>query len=574
MKITVGKKIGAGFLLAAAAIAIIGVASYRSTLKLVETAGWVAQTEDVLKNLEATISAAKDLETGRRGYVITGDEAFLEPYDAALARLDGLMGTLRLLIEDSGEQRRLSAIEPLIEESKRISKEIIDARKTVGFEAGQKLVMSGIGKRNMDEIRKRIAETKDGENVLMQTRKADADTAVARTQNMIVLGGSAAVILLAFVGWLITKDIATPLGEVTAAADRIAGGDINFELAEVSRTDEVGTLVQTFRRMCRSLNVLAGRARQIASGDLTARVQPQSQNDVLGNAFASMTDNLRKVIGEVIEAANVLRSSAAEISAATTQIAASASETATAVTQTTATVVEVKQASSSSSQIAEHVSSQAQKVADVSRQGRASVEDVITGMTRIREHMDSIGSSILRLNAQGQTIGEIISTVDELAGQSKMLAINASMEAAKAGEEGKGFAVVAQEVKNLAEQSRLATDRVRTILHEIEKATSTAVLTTEQGSKAVDAGLRQSSAAGDSITALSDSVTESAHSSSQIAVSSHQQSVGMDQVSLAMDNIQNASAKTAAGARQAESEAQRLVVLGRKLGELVAAFKV
>ena len=391
-----------------------------------------------------------------------------------------------------------------------------------------------------------------------------------------MLGIASAIAILAALALvaLLTRLIAQPLAEITAVADRIAQGDLNNTILVDQRHDEVGVLREAFRRMTRSLSDLAGRARDIASGDLTARIQPQSQQDVLGTAFASMTENLRNVIGELINAADVLNSSTGEISAATMQIAASASETAAAVTQTTATVAEVKQATRTSSEIAGHVSAQSQKVADVSRLGRASVDDVVTGMTRIRGHMDSIASSILRLNAQGQTIGEIITTVDDLAGQSKMLAINASMEAAKAGVEGKGFAVVAQEVKNLAEQSRLATARVRTILHEIEKATSAAVLTTEEGSKAVDAGLRESSAAGDSIAALSESVAESAHSSSQIAVTSQQQSTGMDQVSLAMGSIQAACAKTAEGARQAEAEAQRLVGLGKKLTKLVAAFKV
>ena len=392
----------------------------------------------------------------------------------------------------------------------------------------------------------------------------------------VIVGITSAITILAALALvtLLTRLIAQPLAEITAVADRIAQGDLNNTILVDQRHDEVGVLRESFRRMTRSLSDLAGRARDIASGDLTARIQPQSQQDVLGTAFASMTENLRNVIGELINAADVLNSSTGEISAATMQIAASASETAAAVTQTTATVAEVKQATRTSSEIAGHVSAQSQKVADVSRLGRASVDDVVTGMTRIRGHMDSIASSILRLNAQGQTIGEIITTVDDLAGQSKMLAINASMEAAKAGVEGKGFAVVAQEVKNLAEQSRLATARVRAILHEIEKATSAAVLTTEEGSKAVDAGLRESSAAGDSIAALSESVAESAHSSSQIAVTSQQQSTGMDQVSLAMGSIQAACTKTAEGARQAEAEAQRLVGLGKKLTKLVAAFKV
>ena len=574
VKITVGKKIGAAFLLAIIAIAIGGITSYRSMRQLVATGAMVSQAEDVARRLETMISTFKDIETGRRGFVITGEEPYLEPHDAALSRLEGLMGALQTLILDAEQKRRLSAIVPLFDEDRMLSKTIIEARRSDGFEAAQKLIMLGRGKQVMDDIRKRVTEMENAESDLMKRLQADEANEVARAKNLIVVGTIAAAGLLAFAGWLLAQNIAKPLGELTTAAGRIAEGDIRIELEDMDRTDEIGTLMQTFQRMCRSLNILAGQAREIAAGDLSVRIQPQSQHDVLGTAFAAMTENLRKVIGEMLNAANVLASSTSGISAATREIGSGASQTIGAVTETTATVAEIRQSSANSSDIALHVSEQAQKVAEVSHHGRESVTEVATGMKRIREHMDSIASSILRLNAQGQTIGEIIATVDDLAGQSKMLAINASMEAAKAGEEGKGFAVVAQEVKNLAEQSRQATDRVRSILHEIEKATSTAVLTTEEGSKAVDAGLRQSAAAGNSIAALSESVTESARSSAQIAVASHQQSVGVDQVSHAMDNIQTACSKTAAAAKQAETEAQRLVVLGAKLGELVKAFKI
>ena len=575
MKITVGKKIGAGFLLAVAAIAIIGVTAYRSTLKLVETASWVAHTEDVLKNLEAAIGAFKDIETGRRGYVITGEEPFLEPYHAGLARVDGLMGKLRTLTHDNDrQQRRLTAIEPLIEETRRFSKETIDARKTGGFEAAQKVVATGKGKQLMDDLRKRVAEMEDEENDLMKKRLPEADTAVVWAKNVIIFGGVAAAVLLTIVGWLITRNIAKPLGEVTAAAERIAEGDISAELAGTGRKDEVGILVQTFQRMCRSLNVLAGRARQITEGDLTAQIKPRSERDVLGNAFASMTAELRRIMQELLDAVNVLASSASEIMASTTQLAASAAETAAAVTETTATVEEVKQTSQVSSQKAKFVADESQKAAEVARGGSAAVEQTIEGMGGIRQQMGAVAESILSLSAQSQAIGEIIATVDDLAAQSKLLAVNAAIEAAKAGEEGRGFAVVAQEVRSLAEQSKQATLQVRSILSDIQKATSSAVLTTEQGSKLVEAGVRQSASSGESIRALAESIAGAAQASTQIAATSQQQFVGMDQVAMAMENIKAASTQTVASTRQAETAAQQLHQLGQKLKELVARFKV
>jgi methyl-accepting chemotaxis protein len=277
----------------------------------------------------------------------------------------------------------------------------------------------------------------------------------------------------------------------------------------------------------------------------------------------------RAITRQLRESVALLASSAAEILATTTQVAAGAAETATAVSETTATVEEVKQTAQVSSQKAKYVSESAQKVAQVSHAGRKSVEDATQGMQRIQEQMESIAGSIVRLSEQGQAIGEIIASVNDLAEQSNLLAVNAAIEAARAGEQGKGFAVVAQEVKSLAEQSKQATGQVRTILGDIQKATSAAVLATEQGAKAVEAGVKQSAQAGESIRLLAEGIAEAAQAATQIAASSQQQMAGMDQVALAMDNIKQASVQNVAGTKQAETAARSLNELGQRLGALV-----
>jgi len=277
----------------------------------------------------------------------------------------------------------------------------------------------------------------------------------------------------------------------------------------------------------------------------------------------------RSITRQVNESVSQLSSSAAEILAMTTQVAAGASETATAVSETTTTVEEVKQTALLASQKAKYVSESSQKAAQVAQVGKKSVQESIEGMNRIREQMESIAESIVRLSEQSQAIGEIIATVNDLAEQSNLLAVNAAIEAAKAGEQGKGFAVVAQEVRSLAEQSKHATAQVRTILNDIQKATSVAVLATEQGGKAVEAGAKQSAEAGESIRVLTEGVAEAAQAATQIAASSQQQLVGMDQMALAMDNIKQASAQNVAGTRQAEKAAQDLQKLGNKLKQLV-----
>lgn len=277
----------------------------------------------------------------------------------------------------------------------------------------------------------------------------------------------------------------------------------------------------------------------------------------------------RVITKQLRESIAQLSSSSAEILATTSQVASGAAETAAAVSETTATVEEVKQTAQHASQKARYVSDSAQKASNVSQAGRKSVEEAIHGMHRIQEQMESIAESIVQLSEQSHAIGEIIATVNDLAEQSNLLAVNAAIEAARAGEQGKSFGVVAQEIRSLAEQSKQATGKVRAILGDIQKATNIAVLATEQGNKAVEAGVKQSTDTDEAIRQLSTSINEAAQAATQIAASSHQQMVGMDQVVLAMNNIREASEQNVAGTKQAELAAQGLYEMGSKLSALV-----
>jgi methyl-accepting chemotaxis protein len=577
IKWTVGMKIGTGFGLVLAILLIVGLVAYRSIEKLTDTARWVDHTQQVLVSLENVLSTMKDAETGQRGYVLTGDDKYLEPFRSAQSAIAGEIRKARELTKDNaGQQRRLDVLEPLISgpDGKFATLvEVIDARKT-GFEAALQMVRTDKGKRLMDDIRKVIGEMKSEEEALLVVRTAEAQTSAHNATLTLVGGTLSALVLVAIAGFLITRNISDPLREITATAERIAKGDLSVVTLPTDREDEVGTLAQTFLRMTDSLKEMAGIAGKIAAGDLRSKSRPQSEKDVLGTAFAVMVENLQKLTSDLTEGVSVLGTSATEISASTTQLAASASESAAAVSETTTTVEEVRQTAQLASQKAKNVSDTAHRAAQISLSGRKSIDDVGAGMNRIRQQMDAIAASMGRLSEQSQAIGQIIATVEDLAAQSNLLAVNAAIEAAKAGEHGKGFGVVAQEVKSLAEQSRQATNQVRTILSDVQKATTSAVLATEQGSKAVEAGIKQAEVAGASILSLTDGVSEAAQAATQIAASSQQQLVGVDQVAMAMENIKQASIQNVASAKQLESAAYNLKELGLRLKQLVAKYQV
>ena len=413
-------------------------------------------------------------------------------------------------------------------------KQIIPLINQGKMEAAKKLMFGAQMERNnkMRAIANELVKQADHEAAAAVTASAQR---AKETLFVFVIAGAIALLLGVAMTLFLTRVIADPLREIAGIAERVASGDLTVNVPADSRVDEVGALARAFR---------------------------------------AMIDNLRRTTREINEGVGVLASSSSEILATTSQVAAGAAETATAVSETTATVEEVKQTAQVANQKARYVSDSAQKVAQVSQAGRKSVEDAIQGMHRIQEQMESIADSIVRLSEQGQAIGEIIATVNDLAEQSNLLAVNAAIEAARAGEQGKGFAVVAQEVKSLAGQSKQATIQVRTLLGDIQKATSAAVLATEQGNKAVEAGVKQTSETGESIRLLVESITEAAAAATQIAASSQQQMVGMDQVALAMENIKQASVQSVAGTRQAEIAAQSLHELGRRLKQVAAQYKV
>jgi methyl-accepting chemotaxis protein len=277
----------------------------------------------------------------------------------------------------------------------------------------------------------------------------------------------------------------------------------------------------------------------------------------------------RSITAPLKETTGVLASSAAEILAATTQQAAGARETSAAVMQTSTTVDEVSQTADHAAERARAVADSAQRAADIGKSGRRAVEESVAAMSGVKEQVESIADSILALAEQAQAIGAIISTVNEIAEQTNLLALNAAVEAARAGEQGRGFAVVAGEVRNLAARSKQATVQVSQILSEIQRATGTAVMTTERGTQHVAAGVRQVTEAGETIRTLVDAISESAQAAAQIVASAGQQAIGMTQIRQAMSNIQEATHQTLASTRQAEQAAADLNRIGVHLSALV-----
>jgi methyl-accepting chemotaxis protein len=294
----------------------------------------------------------------------------------------------------------------------------------------------------------------------------------------------------------------------------------------------------------------------------------------LGTAINRTLDKVQGIASEIHEALQRVDEDTRSILDATSRQISMANEQDSVVTETTATVNEVRATVTETAERAQSVAETAQVSVDISKVGTDAVSETVAGMEIIRRRVEDIADNILVLSEHTQQIGEIIATVNSLADQSKMLALNASVEAARAGEEGKGFAVVALEVRNLADQNRDATVQVREILGEIQRATNAAVMVTEEGSKGVDEGQVLVHRAGDSIKDLSHAIEEAAMAAMQIAASTRQQTIGMDQLTQAMRTIKHSTAEMVTRTMEVESSIQRLRKVSNDVNQVLGELKL
>ncbi len=339
----------------------------------------------------------------------------------------------------------------------------------------------------------------------------------------------------------------------------------------------------TFRRINRALTTYADVLERVAAGDLRERLdKPNLEANSregrtviqLGKAINSTLDRIQNVVSEIKRTFQQLDADTQAILDATSRQITMANEQDAVVTETTATVNEVRATVTETAERAQSVAETAQISVDISRSGMGAVSETVRGMELIRDQVRDIADNILRLSEHTQQIGEIIAAVNNLADQSRMLALNASVEAARAGEEGKGFAVVAMEVRNLADQNRDATVQVREILGEIQRATDSAVMVTEEGSKGVGQGQMLVNSAGDSIRDLARAIEEAAMAAMQIAASTRQQTIGMDQLTQAMRTIKHATTETVGSTMQVEASVQRLRQAASRVDQVIGELKL
>ncbi|MCS6263988.1 MAG: DUF3365 domain-containing protein [Nitrospira sp.] len=319
-------------------------------------------------------------------------------------------------------------------------------------------------------------------------------------------------------------------------------------------------------------------SRDIAKGegDLTKRVPAEGNDEIahMGKYFNEFIEKLQNMIKKVahvtdkVASASVeLSATAEEISKGTDTLTSRASQTAAAVEEMNATVGQVAQNSGKAASLA-------QDTVKTAQEGGTVVSSTISGMQQLSEAVSNSATIISDLGKSSDQIGEIVRTIEDIADQTNLLALNAAIEAARAGEQGRGFAVVADEVRKLAERTTKATKEIGDMIRQIQHDTRGAVDSMQQGTQKVTAGVDLVNKTGEALSQIVRMVSESADMIRQIAVASEQQSVATQQIASDIENVAKVTKESSSGAHESAKASQDLSQLAVELQGIVGGFKL
>ncbi len=535
MKLTIGKQVLFGYAMAMLCMAITGMAAYLSTQKLLEANNWVWHTFLVIGEAESLRANLLELESAGRGYMVTGDERFLESMGIFRANLAESQKSIRTLTADNpSEQRRMDVLDPLMNRRLTDLMSILGVRRARGLPAALAAMEQANVREHTAEIRDLLAAMQSEERTLLNGREERAQLGAQSANRIILYGSLLGLALAAGIAAATHLYIRRRLGEFQQFMTLVGEGDLTGKPAREG-ADELGKLAH-------GLNQVVTRLR-----NSTAQTRAATEN---------------------------LYSSAVEILASAREQSAVNGEQVAAYQETNATMQQVSQSCLQMSEKAKEVTATAEAVSSASISGLDAVQKANQTVEAIHEQAEAVAQNIVSLSEKTQMVGDILATVNDIAEQSHLLALNAAIEAAAAGEHGRSFAVVASEIKNLADQSKSATVQVKTILGDIQKEINTSVMLTEEAVKRVDLGKHQADMAASAIRNMAANIGQSVQAFQQIVAGSNQQLIGFENVKQAMKDLSRSSEQANVTTRQTEKAAANLTELGTQLRSATEGYRL
>ncbi len=321
-----------------------------------------------------------------------------------------------------------------------------------------------------------------------------------------------------------------------------------------------------------SINVLA----TMAQGDLTLKVEGNYQGDMkkMKDSTNYLIDSLSKLILEVAEAVQATASASNEIFSTAEEMAAGAQEQSAQTTEVASAIEQVASTIIETTKNAGAAAENARKSGEIAVSGGESVSNTVRGMNRISKVVSEAASTVQELGKNSNQIGEIIQVINDIADQTNLLALNAAIEAARAGEQGRGFAVVADEVRKLAERTTKATNEIASMIKKIQVDTDDAVSSIMQGTEEVKSGLSLAEESGQALQNIISSSNEVVDVINQVASASEEQASAAEQISKSIEAINNVAQESATGIQHVAQATEDLSRLTENLQNLVNQFKI
>ncbi|PIA70277.1 chemotaxis protein [Ectopseudomonas toyotomiensis] len=538
--LNISQKLYAGFGVVLLIILVLVLSTWRGFDQVERAVRLNIHTYDVINESADLLANLINIETGARGFVITGRDQFLGPMESGERDFQAHMAQLRQLTRDNpAQQRRLSELQALHDQW--LGEDIngnLELRRQVSagtqrFDALIDRVSSGGAKVKMDAMRRILSEIQSEERALLEQRTASMNAAKSESLVILLVGGLIAAVLAISVAFLLSHSIAGRLRQVVEVARNVAQGRLDSDIERAGR-DEIGVLL---------------------------------------DAFATMQERLREMIGQIRAGAVQLVEAAQNISSASTQLSVSTQEQSQAASSMAATVEEL---TVSINHVAENANEAHGLSSDSGRQsaeGGAVIQETLASMQRIADTVQGAAAQIAELGQHSDQISSIVNVIKEIADQTNLLALNAAIEAARAGEQGRGFAVVADEVRLLAQRTANSTQEITEMIKKIQLGTRSAVSNMEVGVQQVNGGVAQASQAGDAIVTIRQASASVVGVVDQISMALREQTVASQDVARNVERIAQMSMENSEAVAETSRTAQGLQQLALSLEKQVASFR-
>jgi methyl-accepting chemotaxis protein len=553
-------------------ILMVAVLSYTYRSFAAESEAVVANVKsyEVLNEANAILICLINMETGVRGFILTGKEEFLTPYKSGKEEYQKHITKIEELTTNTEQIKRIRNLRGNLQnwEARELTPLLFMQSNVANGQNGMdsiiRHIQTGFGKQDMDEMRKILAEFDQEERAALEKRSQELYNRKSSTREIMIFGGLAATIAGMLLAFFITGAITRPVHILDSELTKLAenGGDLT-QTIQIDSKDEIGDLALTINRFLADLQkimtqVLSSAENVAASAEqLTANAQQSSHA-------------ANQVVHIITDVANGAQNQANEINGVS---------------------VVIEQMSASIKQVAvncNQVAGISDKTAVAAQNGGESINKAIRQMASIDETVTNSSQVVAKLGERSKEIGQIVETISGIAGQTNLLALNAAIEAARAGEQGRGFAVVADEVRKLAEQSQEAAKKISQLITEIKNDTDNAVIAMNSGTQEAKTGIKVVNIAGvafkeivtlvddvsKKIREVSSMIQEMASGSLQIVVSVHDIRQVSKEAAAHTETVSAASEQQSASMEEISAASQALAKLSEQLTNAVNKFSV